>query len=218
MKLICLEIEAKKETESHSCAKMVFVELAEWPKKEDCYTTLFENVYKSQSMELHTAQGYNTKYGKQRRVLLILKHRHGTHSRQPAAMVPLQCLRPLGRLSSHSFEVSLKPQLSHNISEAAVFWPGSFELCSVFLQPSLLMAFLRMTYGDDDWWPVTSVMETGSPVHQVTTINVSQPSVGQITDAFRELSDLVLSFPIHGDEFIERLWLCMNRVTEINGH
>lgn len=93
-------------------------------------------------------------------------------------------------------------------------WSGQ---CFSLASPKF-MAFFRMTYWEDDWWSVTVVMETGSPVHRVTTINISQPSVGWITDTFRELSDLVLSFTIHGDEFIEWLWLCMNPVREINGH
>lgn len=45
-------------------------------------------------------------------------------------------------------------------------------------------------------------METGSAVHQVTTVNIFQPPMGGLLMLFMGLLDLSLSFTIHGDEFM----------------
>lgn len=41
------KLKLKVSLEFHPSAKMIFAEFAEWPKKEDGYTILFDNIYKS---------------------------------------------------------------------------------------------------------------------------------------------------------------------------
>ena len=54
----------------------------------------------------------------------------------------------------------------------------------------------------DDWWSVFFVMEIESLCTRLPPLTFLNP-MGQNTDAFCVLRDLVLCFTIHGDEFIE---------------
>lgn len=133
-----------------------------------------------------------------------------------------ESLSPLGSLFEDSpGGLTVANMLGQNFrSQCFLTWQLWFVLYFflAFLSSYFILCFSRMTHWESEWCSVTSVMKMGSPLLQVTTINISQPSMELIPDAFPELPDLVLSFTIHGDEFIEWLWLCMSRTTEINGH
>lgn len=172
MKLFCLKVKSKSDPWISLLVLNVFLLSLQNDLKRK---TVIQHFWQHILVTEHgvTPQGYNTKYGKQRQVLLILKCCNGAHSRQPADITSQVSLSPWDSIFIFLWELTLSKALAQDFrsscDQGSVFF---------FLASSKFMAFFRMTYWDDDWWSVTFVMETGSPVHQVTTINISQPSVG----------------------------------------